>query len=117
MIPERGKPGARSDWPLETGHDCIKDQPRTANGQRPTANRQPPTAATDLAAIWMLLPSLGSRERAMAEYGPVLRATWLRARGWATLFGVLLLDNGLADNPRQAKMGELTLHRIAKGPY
>ena len=44
MIPERGKPGARSDWPLETGHDCIKDQPRTANGQRPTANRQPPTA-------------------------------------------------------------------------
>jgi aminoglycoside phosphotransferase (APT) family kinase protein len=73
--------------------------------------------ATDLAAIWMLLPSLGSRERAMSEYGAVPRATWLRARGWATLFGLLLLDNGLADNPRHAKMGELTLRRIAEGPY
>jgi hypothetical protein len=30
---------------------------------------------------------------------------------------VLLLDNGLADNPRHAKMGELTLRRIAEGPY
>jgi aminoglycoside phosphotransferase (APT) family kinase protein len=54
---------------------------------------------------------------AMSEYGAVPRATWLRARGWATLFGLLLLDNGLADNPRHAKMGELTLRRIAEGPY
>ena len=30
--------------------------------------------ATDLAAIWMLLPSRESRERAMAEYGAAPRA-------------------------------------------
>ena len=53
---------------------------------------------------------------ALAEYGAAPRARWLRARAWAVLFGVLLLDNGLADNPRHAKMGELTLHRITEGP-
>jgi hypothetical protein len=53
----------------------------------------------------------------MQSMDPFPQATWLRARGWATLFGVLLLDNGLANNPRHAKMGELTLRRIADGPY
>jgi aminoglycoside phosphotransferase (APT) family kinase protein len=72
--------------------------------------------ATDLAAIWMLLPNLESRVRAMEEYENGSRATWLRARAWAVLFGVLLLDTGLVDNPRNARMGELTLRRIAAGP-
>jgi len=72
--------------------------------------------ATDLAAIWMLLPNLESRVHAMEKYGNASRATWLRARAWAVLFGVLLLDIGLVDNPRNARMGELTLGRIAEGP-
>jgi aminoglycoside phosphotransferase (APT) family kinase protein len=73
--------------------------------------------ATDLAALWMLLPNLGSRIRAMEEYGNASLATWLRARAWAILFGVLLLDTGLVDNPRNARMGELTLRRVAEDQF
>jgi aminoglycoside phosphotransferase (APT) family kinase protein len=73
--------------------------------------------ATDLAAIWMLLPTIESRESAMSEYGNVSSATWLRAIGWAILLGGLLLETGLVDNPVHAKIGEVTLQRIAEGPH
>lgn len=72
--------------------------------------------ATDLAAIWMLLPSLDSRRRAIRAYGAASAATWRRAKGWAVLFGVILLDTGLIDHPQHAAMGERTLHRLAEGP-
>lgn len=36
-------------------------------------------------------------------------ALWARARGWAVLFGVTLLDTGLAGNARNAVMGEQIL--------
>jgi aminoglycoside phosphotransferase (APT) family kinase protein len=72
--------------------------------------------ATDLAAIWMLLPTIESRVDAIEKYGNASSTTWLRARAWAVLFGILLLETGLADTPRHAKMGELILRRVGEGP-
>lgn len=69
--------------------------------------------ATDLAAIWMLFDDPRARDQALAAYG-CSEATLLRARGWAALFGVILLDSGLVDNPRNAAIGERTLRRVAE---
>jgi len=69
--------------------------------------------ATDLAAIWMVLPSPKSREMARAAYPDTSDALWARARGWAVLLGALLLETGLENHPRHARMGELTLDRIS----
>jgi aminoglycoside phosphotransferase (APT) family kinase protein len=71
--------------------------------------------ATDLAALWMWLPDAQSRAMAMTAYGGST-ATWLRARGSAAFFGLLLLETGLADHPRHAAMGEMTLHNLSKNP-
>ena len=68
--------------------------------------------ATDLAAIWMLFSNQNTRRRAIAEYGNVSNVTLQRAKGWAILFGVMLLDTGLVDHPRHAVMGERTLRRV-----
>lgn len=68
-------------------------------------------AATDLASIWMLLGDAGARARAMATYG-ANEATWARAKGWAVLFGAVLLDTGLTDMPRHAVMGERIFSRL-----
>jgi aminoglycoside phosphotransferase (APT) family kinase protein len=72
--------------------------------------------ATDLAAIWGLFDSRAAREQAMRACDGVSDGTWARARGWAFAFGVMLLDSGLADHPRHAAMGRLTLSRLADGP-
>lgn len=72
--------------------------------------------ATDLAAIWMLLPDPDCRQRAIRAYGSASAATWRRAKGWAALFGVILLDTGLVDHSQHALMGERTLRRIVEGP-
>ncbi len=74
-------------------------------------------SATDLASVWMLLPTVAARETAIAEYEAVLPATWSRALGWAINLGTLLLESGLANNPRHAAIGELTLQRIIEGPH
>jgi aminoglycoside phosphotransferase (APT) family kinase protein len=74
-------------------------------------------SATDLASIWMLLPTVAARETAIAEYGSVSPAAWSRALGWAINLGTLLLETGLVDNPRHAAIGELTLQRITEGPH
>ena len=68
--------------------------------------------AIDLASLWMLLPHEAARAEAQQTYGSVSSALWLRARGWAVLFGVMLLDTGLAGNARNAAMGEQILRRI-----
>jgi aminoglycoside phosphotransferase (APT) family kinase protein len=73
--------------------------------------------ATDLAAIWMLLPTVAARELAIAEYGSVPAGTWSRALGWAINLGTVILETGLVDNPRHAAIGELTLQRITEGPH
>jgi aminoglycoside phosphotransferase (APT) family kinase protein len=72
--------------------------------------------ATDLAAIWNLLPDITSRAAAMQTYGPTSTATWQRARGWAVAFGVMLLDSGLVNDPRLAAAGKATLLRLVEGP-
>jgi aminoglycoside phosphotransferase (APT) family kinase protein len=74
-------------------------------------------SATDLATVWMLLPTVAARESAINEYGSVPVATWSRALGWAVNFGTLLLETGLVDNPRHASIGKLTLQRIVEGPH
>jgi aminoglycoside phosphotransferase (APT) family kinase protein len=68
--------------------------------------------AIDLACSWMLLPDEAARAEAQQAYGSANSALWLRARGWAVLFGVMLLDTGLAGNARNANMGEQVLRRI-----
>jgi aminoglycoside phosphotransferase (APT) family kinase protein len=69
--------------------------------------------ATDLAAIWMLFSDRSSRQQAIAAYNTTA-ATLDRAQGWAILFGVVLLDTGLVDNPQHAVMGENTLRRVVE---
>lgn len=68
--------------------------------------------AIDLACLWMLLPDEASRVQAQRAYSANGSALWTRARGWAVLFGVMLLDTGLASNARNAVMGEQILRRI-----
>jgi len=67
--------------------------------------------ATDLAAIWMLLKDAGARACARTAYGAD-EATWVRAKGWAVLFGAVLLDTGLTDSPRHAVMGKRTFQNL-----
>ena len=69
--------------------------------------------ATDLASIWMLFGDIVSRQKALQAYGATSEATLQRARGWAVLFGVVLLETGLVDNPQHMAMGQKTLSRIA----
>jgi aminoglycoside phosphotransferase (APT) family kinase protein len=70
--------------------------------------------ATDLASIWMLFAEPRARHDALAAYADLSEATLQRARGWAVLFGAMLLDSGLHDNPRNAAIGERTLRRVAE---
>lgn len=72
--------------------------------------------ATDLAAIWMLLGDIAARETAIRMCRNVSEATWIRARGWAIFFGVLLSDTGSAGNERHGAAGKLTLRRVVEGP-
>jgi aminoglycoside phosphotransferase (APT) family kinase protein len=72
--------------------------------------------ASDLAGVWMLLPHRRARERAIAASGGVTAATWRRARGWAALYGVMLLDAGLTDDRRMAAIGEAIFERLIDGP-
>jgi len=69
--------------------------------------------ATDLASIWMLLGERNARAEAIAAYDAD-DATWARAKGWAVLFGAILLDTGLTDTPRHAVMGMRTFERLAE---
>jgi aminoglycoside phosphotransferase (APT) family kinase protein len=71
--------------------------------------------ATDLAAIWMLFDDASARRAALSAYGELSQATLARARGWAVHLGATLLDTGLVDNPRLARIGELTLRRLDAG--
>jgi aminoglycoside phosphotransferase (APT) family kinase protein len=69
--------------------------------------------ATDLAALWMLFPQPAVRERAISAC-QLSAATMARAKGWAIMFGVVLLDTGLVDHPRHAALGEQILHCITQ---
>jgi aminoglycoside phosphotransferase (APT) family kinase protein len=67
--------------------------------------------ATDLAAVWMLFPDRIARERALLDYGADADAI-LRAKGWAVLFAVMLLDTGIQDHARHAAIGGTTLRQL-----
>ena len=71
-------------------------------------------AVTDLASVWMLFSDRGAQQQALWAYGEVSAATRQRAKGWAMYIGVSLLDTGLVDNPRHARMGEKILRAIAE---
>ena len=51
---------------------------------------------------------------ALEAYGRISEATLQRAKGWAVLFGVFLLDTGLSDNPRNAGIGARALRRVTE---
>lgn len=68
--------------------------------------------ATDLATVWMLFAEASVRQATLAAYGDISTATFRRAQGWAMMFGTVLLETGLADNPRHAQVGENTLLRL-----
>jgi aminoglycoside phosphotransferase (APT) family kinase protein len=72
--------------------------------------------ASDLSAIWMLLPDETARRRAIGALPSVTDATWRRARGWAALYGVILLNAGLANDPRMTAIAEATFARLFEGP-
>jgi aminoglycoside phosphotransferase (APT) family kinase protein len=69
--------------------------------------------ATDLASIWSLFDGARTRQLILEIYAPD-QALLARARGWAFIFGVVLLDSGLINSPRHAKMGERILKRLAE---
>jgi len=71
--------------------------------------------ATDLAALWMLFDA-SDRDSALAAYGGIDPELEARAKGWAMLFGTVLLDTGLQDHPRHAAVGAQTLRRLAQSP-
>jgi aminoglycoside phosphotransferase (APT) family kinase protein len=69
--------------------------------------------APDLAAAWMLFPT-AAHDSLWQAYGGVTLDTMIRARGWAALFGVILLDTGLADDPDFVGIGCTTLRRVCE---
>jgi aminoglycoside phosphotransferase (APT) family kinase protein len=72
--------------------------------------------ATDLASVWMLFADPDARAQALSASGSITQATYLRAKGWAVLFGITLLETGLVDHPAHAAIGERTLRRVVAGP-
>jgi len=69
--------------------------------------------ATDLAATWILFSQGDARERVLKSCRSVSTDTWRRARGWALLLAVVVLD---AADPALVTVAELTLQRLVDGP-
>lgn len=67
--------------------------------------------ATDLASAWMLF-DVQARAALRTAYGDADDVVWLRARGWAVLFGAALLATGLHDDDRFVATGARTLSRV-----
>lgn len=72
--------------------------------------------ASDLAAVWLLLPSVAARRRAIGACAGVSSAEWMRARGWAALYAAIFLDAALESDPGMVSMAERTLERLKAGP-
>jgi aminoglycoside phosphotransferase (APT) family kinase protein len=69
--------------------------------------------AADLAAVWMLLPRADDRESLMSRYRPASTQTWMRARGWALLYALIVLRS---EDPEHQEAGQATLDRLREGP-
>ena len=70
--------------------------------------------ATDLAAFWCLFREPSLRQQAIKTYGEVSEATLARAKGWAILFGIVLLDSGLVNHSHHAAIGQKILQCVAQ---
>jgi len=68
--------------------------------------------ATDLASIWMLFSDRAARHSALEHYGEISESTIKRAKGWVVMWGAVLLETGLVDNPRHARLGERILRQL-----
>jgi aminoglycoside phosphotransferase (APT) family kinase protein len=68
--------------------------------------------ATDLAGFWALFDSADARATAVDAYRPDSDLL-CRARGWAVVFGVVLVDSGLINSPRHAAAGRKILERLS----
>jgi len=71
--------------------------------------------ATDLAGAWLLLPARAIAVLADA-YGGMDDALGRRARAWAVLFALMLLEIGLEGRPSYAQVGRSGLARAAMHP-
>lgn len=69
-------------------------------------------SANDLAAAWLVFDQAATRQAFWQGYGQCSAATYQRAQGWALAIGCVLLDTGLADNPRNAEIGRKALHNL-----
>ena len=71
--------------------------------------------ATDVAAAWLLLPpdGLDAFAQAYRGFAPALEE---RSLGWATLFGLLLLELGTHGRPTYDRMARMALERILSRP-
>ncbi|HEX3620771.1 MAG TPA: aminoglycoside phosphotransferase family protein [Acidimicrobiales bacterium] len=74
--------------------------------------------AVDLAAMWMLLPP-SAHDRFAAAYGPIDDHLRRRARGWAVVFGTLLVAIGSDPRPASGRplylaAGRRTLARLTR---
>lgn len=69
--------------------------------------------ATDLAAVWMLFPDPDSREAVIAACDSVSSDTWQRARGWALLLSLVVLE---ARDPAHTALAERTMRSLLDGP-
>jgi aminoglycoside phosphotransferase (APT) family kinase protein len=72
--------------------------------------------ASDLAAVWTLLPQREARQRAIAACPKVSNATWARAKGWALLYAVIFLDTGISRDAATVAMAQGILERLQEGP-
>jgi aminoglycoside phosphotransferase (APT) family kinase protein len=71
--------------------------------------------ATDVGAVWLLLPPDGVGPFA-AAYGAFDPALAQRALGWAGLFGLMLLELGTHGRPTYARMARAALDRVLSWP-
>jgi aminoglycoside phosphotransferase (APT) family kinase protein len=69
--------------------------------------------ATDLAAVWILFPDRESRKAIVAACKSVSPDTWQRARGWALLLALVVLEAG---DPVHAAGAERTMQSLLNGP-
>ena len=67
--------------------------------------------ATDLAAIWSLLPDRSARETALTVYAPD-QPLLDRGKAWAVMFATFLLDSGTISRTSHADMGRQMFDRL-----
>ncbi|WP_404433413.1 aminoglycoside phosphotransferase family protein [Microbacterium lacus] len=70
--------------------------------------------AYDLGVAWLAFDSDGREDFIAATSGRYDDATWVRARGWASAVGLLLIEQS-DDNPEYKRLGLEALHEVQRG--